>query len=164
MIVFNTSPLLYLAKLGKLELLKDLFNIILIPEAVYEEAVINGKDYADSKIVQKAINEGWIKIKLIHVKNKEFNEELDIGELEAIELAKNLNAKLLLIDDAPARAIAESFGLNVKGTLYVLLKAYKKSIINKNDVKNLLFRLLSLGFRISPELYGKILEEIDKIV
>jgi uncharacterized protein len=162
MIVSNTSPLLYLAKLGKLELLKKLFAKVFIPEEVYEEAVLNGKDFVDSKVIERAVNEKWIEVKTTSNKNKETYGEIDIGESAAIQLAKTLNAKLLLIDDAPARVIAESFGLYVKGTLYIILKSYNEKIINKNEIKGLLSRLISLGFRISPELYGKILEEIDK--
>jgi|SRR3989344_8030053 len=162
MIVSNTSPLLYLAKLGKLEILKKLFVKVFIPEEVYEEAVLNGKEFIDSKVIERAVNEKWIEVKSVSNKNKEIYDEIDIGESAAIELAKTLNAKLLLIDDAPARVLAESFGLSVKGTLYILLKAYNEKIINKNEIKSLLSRLILLGFRISPELYGEILEEIGK--
>ncbi len=163
--VSNTSPLLYLAKLGKLDLLRKLFNKIFIPTAVYEEAVLKGKEksFIDARVIEQAINEKWIEVKKVNLNNKERYSEIDIGESEAIELAKTLNSNLLLIDDAPARVIAESFGLNVKGTLFVLMKAYSNKLINENEIRNLLSRLISSGFRISPELYGKILEEIDKV-
>ncbi len=164
MIVSNTSPLIYLAKLGKLELLKRLFNKIIIPWAVYEEVVLRGKErgFIDATIIENAINNDWIEVKKIIAEDINLSSELDAGESEAIQLAKELNASLLLIDDAPARTLAESFGLSVKGTLYVLTKSYKKELINKSEIKNLLSRLISLGFRISPEIYGRILEEIDK--
>ncbi|HLC73111.1 MAG TPA: DUF3368 domain-containing protein [Candidatus Nanoarchaeia archaeon] len=166
MVVSNTSPILYLAKLGKLELLKKLFNKVFIPREVYKEAVLNGREkgFVDATLIERAIKDHWIEVKdVVSNKNISIYSEIDVGEQEAIELAKNLNSKLLLIDDAPARVIAESFGLSVKGTLFVLMKAYSKKIINKIETKNLLSRLISLGFRISPELYGKILDEIDKI-
>ncbi|MEK6894495.1 MAG: DUF3368 domain-containing protein [Nanoarchaeota archaeon] len=163
MIVSNTSPLLYLAKLGKLELLKRLFDKIFIPEAVYNESVIQGQGFVDSRAIEKAVKDGWIEVKKVNFdKNNEIYHEIDIGESEAIELSNELKIKLLLIDDATARAIAESLGLNVKGTLYVLLKAYHKKIINKIEFKRNLSRLISLGFRISPELYGRILDEINQ--
>ncbi|MEK6924761.1 MAG: DUF3368 domain-containing protein [Nanoarchaeota archaeon] len=163
MIVSNTSPLLYLAKLGKLELLKRLFDKIFIPEAVYNESVIQGQGFVDSRAIEKAVKDGWIEVKKVNFdKNNEIYHEIDIGESEAIELSNELKIKLLLIDDATARTIAESLGLNVKGTLYVLLKAYHKKIINKIEFKRNLSRLISLGFRISPELYGRILDEINQ--
>ena len=101
-----------------------------------------------------------IKVIIGRLNNEDFYEEIDIGELEAIKLAEEIKAKLLLIDDAPAKVIAQSLGLNAKGTLYVLLKAYDNKLINKTEIKSCLSRLISLGFRISPELYGKILNEI----
>lgn len=164
MIVSNTSPLLYLAKLGKLEILKIIFNKIYIPEAVYEEAVLNGKEkgFLDARIIEKAVSDGWIEVRKVSDNfDKTLYGEIDMGEIQAIKLAKEIKSKLLLIDDAIARIISQSLGLNSKGILYVLLRAYHKKIINKKEIKRGISRLISLGFRISPELYGKILEEIE---
>jgi predicted nucleic acid-binding protein len=166
MVVSNTSPLLYLAKLGKLDLLKKLFDKIIIPETVYEEVVLKGKErgFIDAVVIDKAINDGWIEVRQVTFDKKieSYSSEVDAGELAVIQLAKKLNSALTLIDDAPARIIAEGLGLKVKGTLHVLLKAYSKKLIKREEIKKLLSRLISLGFRISPELYGKVLEEIDE--
>ncbi len=166
MIVSNTSPLLYLAKLGKLHFLKSLFDKVIIPNKVYEEVVVKGKEkrVIDAKIIEKAIIDGWIKVKqfTLDKEAESFAGVMDAGEAAAIGLAKKLSPLLTLIDDAPARAIAESLGLKVKGTLHVLLRAHRKKLIEGKEFKRLLSRLISLGFRISPELYGKVLEEIDK--
>ena len=165
MIISNTSPLLYLAKLGKLELLKILFNRVVIAEEVYKEVVVRGKErgFIDALAVEKAINDGWIEVREIgYLKNVEkYASEIDAGELETIQLAHELRASVVLIDDAPARIIAQNLNLSVRGTLYVIVKSYKKKLTSKIETKDLLSRLISLGFRISPELYGKVLSEID---
>ncbi len=164
MILSNTSPLIYLAKIKKIELLKILFKEIIIPVQVYEE-IVKGKNenYLDALIIEKAVNDKWIKIEKIVLEKKleEFSKELDLGESALISLSLKLKPSLILIDDASARIIAESFGFNVKGTLYVLLKAYKNKIISKEEIKNLINELIFSGFRISQEIYIKILEEIE---
>jgi predicted nucleic acid-binding protein len=76
-------------------------------------------------------------------------------------LARGVKADLVLMDDASARSISESFGLNTKGTIYVLLKAYRKKLITKEEVGGLIDKLLFVGFRLSPELYSRILRRLN---
>lgn len=165
MILSNSSPLMYLSKLNKLNLLKELFKEITIPKEVYEEVVIKGKEerYFDVIAIEAGIKEGWIKIKEEKIESfDDLISELDLGERALINLAKKLKPSLLIIDDASARTIAESLGFNVKGTLYILLKAYKKGIIKQKEIKELIKRLIILGFRLSQEIYIEFLEEIEK--
>lgn len=151
--------------MGKLELLQELFGKIIIPREVYEEIIIGKEEkYFDALKIENAVKSGWIEVKETKINNglEEFAPEIDIGELAVISLALKIKPKIILIDDASARTIAESFGFNVRGTLYVLLKSFKKRLIDKKGVKELLNSLVSAGFRISSELYGEVLEEIDK--
>lgn len=165
MIISNAGPLIYLAKLGKLNLLQRLFKDVIISKEVYEE-VVKGKEekFFDALIIKKSIEEGWIKVKESKADKKisQFAPEIDQGEISTINLAKKFKPSLVLIDDASGRAIAESFGLNVKGTLYVLLRAYRKKLINKKEAKDSVNKLVFSGFRISQEVYIKVLEELDK--
>ena len=166
MILSNATPLIYLAKLGKLDILKSLFKEIVIPREVYEEIIAGKKDgFFDALTIEKAVENGWLKIKELKIERKieKFAPEIDLGEIALINLAKKLKADLILIDDASARTIAESLGFNVKGTLYILLKAYKKKLIHKDELKELINQLVFSGFRISQELYIEILEELEKI-
>lgn len=166
MILSNSSPLIYLAKLGKLGILKELFKEIIIPKEVYEEVVIKGKEekFFDALKVENSVKEGWLKVREVVI-DKEIEilaPEIDLGEIELISLARKLNPHLILIDDASARTIAESFGFNVKGTLYILLTAYKKKIIDKTEIRDLINRIIVSGFRISQELYIRLMEELEK--
>ena len=159
---------MYLTKINKLNLLKDLFKEILIPKEVYEEVVVRGKEgnFLDALKVEKAIKDGWIKVNETIIIDKDvekFNLDIDIGELAVINLAQKIKPILILIDDASARVIAESFGFKVRGTLYVLLIAYRNKIISKVEIKSLLKLLILEGFRISTELYAQILEDIENI-
>ena len=168
MIVSNSSPLMYLTKINKLDLLNNLFKQIVIPKEVYEEVVVRGKEgnFLDALKVEKEIKDGWIIVNetiLVDKDVEKFSSWIDFGEIAVINLAKKSKADLILIDDSSARVIAESFGFKVKGTLYVLLTAYRNKIISKNEIKYLIKLLVSEGFRISTEFYAQILDEIEKI-
>lgn len=165
MIITNASPLIYLAKIGKLELLERLFGKVISPKEVYNE-VVKGKarGFFDAVRVEKAVKDGWLEIREANIDKSVggFAHGIDRGELAVISLAVKVKPEMVLIGDASARVIAESFGFNVKGTLYVLLEAYSKKLINKKETKELVNDLISAGFRISSELYGRVLDEIDK--
>ena len=70
----NTSPLIWLSKIGKLDLLRDLFDEILIPKEVYREAVETGLQEvsSDALIIKEAVDQGWIKITMLDEKEVEF--------------------------------------------------------------------------------------------
>lgn len=162
----NSSPLIYLSKIGRLELLKNLFKEVIIPEEVYEEVVGKGRNerFLDALKVESAVKEGWIK-----VKNRSYNREtenfgeIDEGESVLISIAKKERADLVLIDDASARIVAESFGLNVKGTIYILLLGCKKKILDKEETKELIKGLIEAGFKISAEIYAEVLDEMKRL-
>ncbi len=166
MILSNASPLIYLSKINKIHILKSLFNYIIIPKAVYEEVIAKGRaeKFLDVLKKERAINDSCIKVKdtKINREIQQFSSEIDEGEIALISLANELKPNLIIIDDASARTIAESLGFNVKGTLFVLLKACKKGLIKKEETKKLVNKLVFSGFRISQEIYIQFLEELEK--
>ena len=83
--------------------------------------------------------------------------DLDPGEAEAIILAMELNAELLLMDERPGRTIALHYGINVSGVLGLLLEAKRKGLISA--VKPVMDRLINeVEFRVSSQLYTVILQ------
>lgn len=164
-VVSNASPLIYLAKLGKLSLLEDIFDEVVIPDEVYQEVVVSGKEegYSDSFVIDRAIDEGLIEHKSTGMDNRleEFAPEVDKGEIEVINLAQDYENPLLLIDDAAGRKVATTLGFEVKGTLYVLLKGYDSGILSKEETKELIDGMISNGFRLAPEVYSRALKELE---
>jgi len=122
--VSNSSPLIWLAKIGRLKILRGLFGEIVIPMRVYEESTLR-KRSADAVLIGRAVEEGWIKV------SEERIEEADIlagvsgihlGEAEAILLAQKLDTELIL-DEREASATAQMFGVRPIGTIAALLLA-----------------------------------------
>lgn len=167
-IVSNASPLIWLSKAGKLSLLKDLFIEVLIPEEVYKETVKKGLEegFSDAFIIKESVENGWIKVvrldedgeKLCR-KITEHAPEIHLGEAQAIVLARE-NKTLLLMDESSGRTFAEAMGLEVRGTLYIIIEALKRGLLDKNNAEETVLTLARKGFRIEPKLLARLLKEI----
>lgn len=145
MIISNSSPLILLSKINKLDILKDLYGKIFISRAVYEEVVIKGKEerYGDAFNVEKKIGD-FIFVKEIdksHGKDVERLMYLGRGEAESIMLCRQLKARALLIDDWTSRKIAETQGIKCRSTLGVIFEALKRNLINLHEYEELIKEL-----------------------
>ncbi len=158
-IISDTSPLVCLLHLEKINLLKNLFEDVIIPPAVFEELV-------NAKIVDEAFLQSYTFIQIKSPSNKKEVEELlvvlDKGESEAIVLSKELKVDLLPIDEAPGREIAKKLGIPIKGVLGILLQAKQSNLIK--DIKPLIEQLQTeINFRINFNLLQKILIEANEL-
>lgn len=154
-VVSNTSPIYYAIQLGKVDLLRELYGGIFIPEQVAHELVggVSGRMISTQLKVRE-----WIQTK--SVANQSYvarlNNEIDLGEAEAIALAKELYSDLLLIDDQLGRKIADREGVRKTGILGVLLDAKRTNLIPQ--IKPLLNKLYQeTNFHGSNELYQQAL-------
>ncbi len=150
MVVANAGPLISLARIGCFDLLKSLYGQLHIPKAVQHEVALLGHGRPGAKRVEAAI---WIRT--VDVRDMTavqlLRERLDAGESEAIVLAIQLEADLLLIDEARGRRIAEARGLNKTGTIGTLISAKRQGLIQ--SVTPLLDNLIAAGFHMSEDLY-----------
>jgi predicted nucleic acid-binding protein len=158
-VISNTSPLLNLAIIDHLHLIEQQFGKIIIPQGVLTELRVN-ENLQGSQELRDAIKKGWIKVR--EVQNKAFvqllRRELDLGETEAIALAIEVKADLLLLDEREGRRIARNFNLKITGIIGIILKAWhQKKIVSVKDVINQL--RTDAHFHISPKLEQQILQE-----
>jgi hypothetical protein len=130
LVVSNTSPISNLAIIGRLNLLRLQFGEIRIPMAVKQE-LARLSHYDALKAIQQAMAEGWIKQAMLRDANlaRTLRARLDPGEAEAIALAMELGADLILLDERDARAAANYAGLRVTGVPGVLLGAKRDGLI-----------------------------------
>ena len=157
LVVSNSSILIHLSRIGKLWLLKEIFGKVVIPKAVYKECIVEGKAGSD-----EIKSSEWIEVREIRDLNlkKVLQMLLDEGEAEAIVLALESNADLILLDETEARKIAKGLGLKVTGTIGILLKAKKIGLIE--NLKKEVEALRETGFWISESLIRKILQEAEE--
>ncbi len=157
-IVSNSGPIISFARAGHLELLKRLFQQIRIPEAVYEDIVVRGAGKPGAAEVESA---GWIRKE--EVRNRTEVEHLPtglgLGEREAIILAQELKATLL-IDDRQARKAAEERGVVCFGSLRVLKEAKERRLIE--EIRPIGDKLRATGLRIEDSLYQRFLQGLGE--
>ncbi len=154
MIVSNSTVLIYLAKIGKLSLLKKLFRKVLIPREVFNEVVIRGKEnlHPDAFVIEVAVEEGWIEVKEIEALMELEEFGIDLGESQAISLAKLFGMPVLL-DQTHARIAAKALGLKPRGTIFVMLAALRKKLFTYEEYQDSLEELVKAGFRMSDDVY-----------
>lgn len=156
-VVSNTSPLINLARVGQLDLLHQLYGELMIPEAVWDEVVVKGIGQAGADEVKTA---PWIKTQAVTNKPLVWalRHELDAGEAEAIVLALEADADLLIIDERLGRENARHLGLRYIGLIGVFIAAKRQGLIT--EIKPYLDALRNIaGFRIEEALYTRVLKD-----
>lgn len=150
-IIADTSPLIAFAILGRLDILDSVFNEIRVPLAVYTECT-GSATKPFSSILEK-----YLSGKIYNVKDtiavELLADNVDIGEAEAIILARELGVENVLMDDKKARVYAKKHRLHPIGTVGTLLQAKKIGYIF--EIKEFLDKLIVNGYRISNSLYSE---------
>jgi uncharacterized protein len=127
--VSNTSPVSNLASIGRLELLKSQFSEVLIPSAVAQELAAH-PDPTTIAAIDSALRQ-WIRI--VPPQDtplyRMLRRQVDSGEAEAIALAADLKADIVIIDEQEGRVLARQAGLSITGTLGVLLRAKRSGLL-----------------------------------
>ena len=159
-IISNSSPLINFTTLGRLALLHQLYETIVIPDAVYQEVIVAGKgrprrnetEHAEWIVRESVANQ--TAVAALHT--------LDRGEAEAIVLTVENPGSLLLMDERQGRLVAIHLGVNVIGTLGVLLIAKRKGLLAAlaPEIEALQTRV---GFRISADLKTRVLQEAGEL-
>jgi len=137
-VISNASPIINLAIIGRLGLLEKFWEKIYVPEAVWKEVVIDGED---KKEVAEIKNADWIIVEKVKDQNLTLllMQNLDKGEAEAIALAIEMNADIILLDETDAREAADIYKIEKTGVLGILLLAKLKNEIPnlKQEIENL---------------------------
>lgn len=159
-VIVNSTPLIVLCNIGKLDILKKLYGEITIPEAVFNE--VTEKEDSACQILKSSLD--WIHVNKIsnQSEKKMYKAKLHDGEVEVMILAQEMKGTdLVIIDDNAAKKTAKYLGLTVTGTMGVLLKAKKCGIIS--EIYPLLEEIKRNGFYIGRSLEVLILEQAGEM-
>lgn len=156
MIVCNSGPLIALGGIDRLELLRDLFGQVLVPTEVVDEWQKGGIQKTGLEALQGA---SWIETRAIPSPcDPLLVSLLDLGEARAIELARQLQPALLLMDEARGRRVARDvYGLQVIGTGRVLIEAKRAGLIAQ--VEPLVSAIREFGYWLSDKIVAEILRQ-----
>jgi predicted nucleic acid-binding protein len=150
LVVLNNTPLVALMVLGRLDLLRDLFGEVLIPESVRDEFLA-----VDTALRREALaNAPWIRVvPLVDPRRALPYSGLDLGEAEVLALAEERSAGLLVIDEKKARRYAERMKFSLTGTLGLLLLAREQGLIE--SITREIEALQEAGLYMAPSLIAR---------
>lgn len=167
--IFDSSPLIYLNKVGLNWIFKQLEGEKIIPTEVYKQVVTEGKNqgYADALISADLVNKGVITI--VQVAENGFKEmlkslekELHEGELEVLTLAKNKGG-VAVLDESIAREVGSVLRIEVRGTLFLIFLMVRKRELKKEEAKNKVDLMIRNGFRLGHEEYQEFLNLLENV-
>jgi predicted nucleic acid-binding protein len=161
-IICNSSPIIGLAKVGRLDIIENLYREIIVPEAVFDELIIKGEDKEETAEITKLFDRNIVTVQKVSNRNliRALRKDLDYGESEVIVLALELQADLVVLDEKEARDMAEFYNLKKIGLLGILIRAKERGLIS--SVKEYMDRLIKAGFRIDKNLYELIAVSLDE--
>ena len=160
-VVTNSTPIISLAKIDKLHLLRDIFGKIYVPNAVYKEVVLKGKGRPGSKEIQEA---EWVASKEVYniTSKKHLLAYLDEGEAEVILLADELSADLVIMDERKGyEVLSNLLNINVIGTIAILSMAKDLRLIE--NIKPYLDKMKANGVWIDDQIYAISLKDVNEL-
>jgi predicted nucleic acid-binding protein len=146
-VVSDSSPIIALSSVGRLNLLRRLLGTVQIPTAVKKEVMVERR-----KDVREGMAQGWIVVREVADSQdmRRLRAVLGAGEAEAISLALESTDSLLLVDDRLARSKAIARGVRVVGTLGVVAVAAERGLVG--DAESLCRQLVDEGFWVSESV------------
>jgi len=160
-LVSNTGPIIALSAIDHLEVLRKIFEEVILPESVHNEIMDGGKDFTGLGAYRKAT---WIRVLSPEAPVEPLlGTILDKGEASVIQLAREIGADFVLIDERKARKIArEIYGLRVVGSARILVEAKHLSLIS--NVRAALEGMRSAGYWIHDDIVKRALEQAGEVV
>nr|MDO8099424.1 hypothetical protein [Candidatus Njordarchaeota archaeon] len=166
----NTSPIIIMAKIGRLKLLKDLYGTVMISPFVKVESVDKGKELGapDALEIEKAIDDGWIKVAGLTREQSQVIQRLvdgakiGFGEAGALALARDMAIPVIL-DDKEARALAKGWDLDCMGTVMVLYEAFVKNFLSYDELVEDLAKVARVMW-ISTDVVTDMIKRARKVV
>jgi len=167
-VLCNAGPLIALGKLNRLDLLADLYGEVQIPRAVYDEVVTQGLARGASDALTVRLfwqRQRWPIVDVSDAVLSAYTPAvvLDPGETEVLALAQTLADPLVLLDDEVARAEARRLKLRVRGTLGILVHAYRRDLLSFDRVELLIREIAARpDIWISARLCEQVLASLRK--
>ncbi len=161
-VVSDTTPLISLLKINRLELLERLFGDVMIPKAVFDELTVDKRFRTEADQIRQ---KSFIVVKPVN--NQESASVLkratglDQGESEAIVLTDELEADLLLMDEAKGRSVSAQMGIKIMGTIGILMAAYEEDELTSDEVRVCIDGLQRAGRHIGQRHYQMLLDRLQ---
>jgi predicted nucleic acid-binding protein len=166
--VFDSSPLIHLNKVGLQWIFTHLEGEKIIPQQVYDQVVLQGKERGDADaLLSEELVENRI-LQVVRVENRfikvleNVETGLHKGELQVLALAKK-EGSIAILDESIAREVGKIFGIEVHGSLYLIFLMVREGVLKREEAKDKVNLMIKNGFRLGHEGYLKFLELLETI-
>jgi predicted nucleic acid-binding protein len=166
-LVFNSTPLIYLAKAGLADRLGRLPFKLVTTQAVYREAVVKGveKGVEEASRLESLFESSIIEV--VERVDEEVVEKLrdsgvHRGEATVISVARRLNATAVM-DDRRARHVARTIGVRLSGTPHIIIRLIEQRAITRREGRRAVERVIEEGWYCSAKTYSEIIDAIEKV-
>jgi len=166
--IFDSSPLIYLSKVGLNWIFERLEGGKFIPTQVYDQVITQGKirGDADALVSEELVKEGVIKVLTVNDDFKEMlkslGEELHEGESEVLALAKNKGG-MAVLDESIAREVGAVFKIEVHGTLFLIFLMVRTGKLKKEEAMAKVNLMIGTGFRLGHDEYLEFLNLLGNV-
>ena len=164
--VFDATPLIYLAKVDRLDLIETLDGACLVPERVYHEVVTDGIEagYADARRIEKRVEDDTLEVVAVDesatVGSLASNPGLSDADIAVLACAHSRDC-VAVMDEAVGRSAAEIEVIETRGTAFVVLSAVSDGAISPEDGRAAIDAMIDQGWYVAPDLYAKILRKLE---
>lgn len=166
MYVFDATPLIYLGKIERLDLLDQFSADCFIPGSVHQEVVVRGveRGYPDARRIERTVDEGLLEVRMVK-KTDVFdrliaNSNLSRADAAVLSLADQLSGTAVM-DERYGRSVADTEGISTRGTAFLVLTLLRDGTLATSDARTVVDNLLDAGWYCSPNLYAKIVRKIE---
>ena len=166
--VFDATPLIYLAKAERLDVIETLDEPRVVPEAVYREVVTAGveRGYDDARRIERAVEDGLVDVVAVDTDNSPVATRLarhpGLSDADAAVLAcADARDAVAVMDESAGRSAAEVEDVETRGTAYVVLAAVKDGALSTVEGRDAVDAMIDGGWYVAPDVYTKIVEKLE---
>ena len=166
--VFDATPLIYLAKAERLDVIETLDEPRVVPEAVYREVVTTGVEqgYDDARRIERAVEDGLVDVVAVDTDDSPVATRLarhpGLSDADAAVLAcADARDAVAVMDESAGRSAAEVEDVETRGTAYLVLAAVRDGALSTVEDRDAVDAMIDGGWYVAPDVYTKIVEKLE---
>lgn len=166
--VFDATPLIYLAKVDRLELVQQLDELCVIPERVYGEVVKTGIEhgYPDARRIERSVEDDLFEVVTVEdtafMSRLQQNPNLSDADVAVLACAA-VHEDVAVMDETYGRNVAATEGITTRGTAYLILLLATQEVISVDEARTVIDAMIEEGWYCAPNVYAKIIQKLDEI-
>lgn len=166
--VFDATPLIYLAKVDRLALVRRLGVSCVLPGRVYEEVVTAGIDagYPDAHRIERSVEDGQFDVVVVEttplMTRLRTNDSLSEADVAVLVYADTHDG-VAVMDETYGRDVAAAEGITTRGTAYLVLKLATRGEIDVDEARSVIDAMIDEGWYCAPGVYAKLVQRLESL-